>query len=108
MIICSSVCVCVIACALHSFLDSFPFLLLGNKSDLGVKVTKSEVHQWLQQRGYKNMVYLETSAMNDVNIEESFDQVAKLCLSHPSNQSLYVYIHIRFSVILHPCTLAKY
>jgi len=70
--------------------QSFPFLLLGNKSDLGGKVTKADVNRWLQQRGYKNMVYLETSALNNTNITESFDQVARLCLANCAHDLVYV------------------
>merc|ERR1712025_729220 len=69
--------------------DSFPFLLLGNKSDLGGKVTKADVNRFLQQRGYKNMVYLETSALTNTNITESFDQVAKLCLRNCEKDNVY-------------------
>ncbi len=28
---------------------------MGNKCDLGGKVSKADVNRWLQQRGYKNM-----------------------------------------------------
>eukprot|EP00483_Globobulimina_turgida_P012315 UN12338 len=70
--------------------QSFPFLLLGNKCDLGGKVSKADVNRWLQQRGYKNMVYLETSALNNQNITESFDQVARLCLKNCAHDLVYV------------------
>ena len=63
---------------------------MGNKSDLGGKVTKADVTRWLQQRGYKNMVYLETSALNNTNITESFDQVARLCLNNCAHELVYV------------------
>eukprot|EP01083_Nonionella_stella_P156183 505405_1 len=70
--------------------QSFPFLLLGNKSDLGCKVSKADVNRWLQQRGYKNMVYLETSALSNTNITEAFDQVARLCLANCAHDLVYV------------------
>ncbi len=63
---------------------------MGNKCDLGGKVGKQDVNRWLQQRGYKNMVYLETSALNNTNITEAFDQVARLCLAHCAHDLVYV------------------
>lgn len=70
--------------------QSFPFLLLGNKSDLGGTVSKADVNRWIQQRGYKNMKYLETSALNNTNITEAFDQVARLCLANCAHDLVYV------------------
>lgn len=69
--------------------QTFPFLLLGNKCDLGGKVSKADVNRWLQQRGYKNMVYLETSALDNSNITEAFDQVARLCLANCAQDLVY-------------------
>lgn len=82
--------------------QSFPFLLLGNKSDLGGKVTKADVNRWLQQRGYKNMVYLETSALNNTNITESFDQVARLCLKNCAHDLVYVPSETQHAVMDEP------
>jgi len=71
--------------------DSFPFLLLGNKCDLGGRVSEQEVTRWLEQRNYKNVQYLETSAKHNTNIQEAFDLVAKLCLQNCAAQEpLYV------------------
>ena len=70
--------------------ETFPFLLLGNKSDLGSKVTESTVKRFLEQRGWENVMYLETSAKHNTNIKESFQQVAKLCLKNTSQDLLYV------------------
>jgi Ras-related protein Rab-7A len=70
--------------------DSFPFLLLGNKCDLGGKVSEHTVTQWLEQRNYKNVQYLETSAKHNTNIAAAFDLVAKLCLQNTAQESLYV------------------
>jgi len=68
--------------------ETFPFLLLGNKSDLGSKVTESTVKRFLEQRGWENVMYLETSAKHNTNIKESFQQVAKLCLKNTSQDLL--------------------
>merc|ERR1712228_550313 len=62
----------------------------GNKRDLGGKVSKVDVNRFLQQRGYKNMVYLETSALTNTNITDAFNQVAKLCLRNCVNDNVYV------------------
>jgi len=70
--------------------ETFPFLLLGNKSDLGSKVTESTVKRFLEQRGWENVMYLETSAKHNTNIKEAFVQVAKLCLQNTSQDLLYV------------------
>jgi len=69
--------------------ESFPFLLLGNKKDLGNKVSTSSVHRWLQQEQYKNVTYLETSAKHNENITEAFNHVAKLCLQNTPNDLLF-------------------
>ena len=59
---------------------------------MGGKVSKADVNRFLQQRGYKNMVYLETSALSNSNIAESFDQVAKMCLRNCANDNVYVIV----------------
>ena len=64
---------------------------------MGGKVSKSDVTRWLNQRGYKNMVYLETSALDNTNITEAFDQVARLCLANCEHDLVYdmsIYIGI--------------
>jgi len=70
--------------------DQFPFLLLGNKCDLGEKITTNDVNNWMNNRGFSNMVYMQTSAKNNINIKQAFDQVAKSCLMAYANTSLYV------------------
>jgi len=69
--------------------ESFPFLLLGNKKDLGDKVSESTVRRWLEQEQYKNVMYLETSAKCNENIKEAFDHVAQLCLQNTPNDLLF-------------------
>jgi len=70
--------------------QSFPFLLLGNKCDVGGGTGKAEVNRWLEQRGYKNMVYLETSALTNQNVTEAFEQVGRLCLQNCSHDLVYM------------------
>jgi len=81
---------------------TFPFLLLGNKSDLGGGIGKAEVNRWLEQRGYKNMVYLETSAATNQNITEAFEQVGRLCLQNVSQDLVYMPSETNQSVLDEP------
>lgn len=53
-------------------------------------MSKADVNRFLQQRGFKNMVYLETSALTNLNITDAFNQVAKLCLRTTANENVYV------------------
>jgi Ras-related protein Rab-7A len=73
----------------ESKIKSFPFILLGNKTDLGIQVTKQEVNSWINNNNY-NMEYIETSAKDGINIQQSFEKVAKLCMQAlPATSSLY-------------------
>lgn len=58
--------------------DTYPFVLLGNKSDMdtSIKVTKDEINDYCSK--HNNMPYFETSAKNDVNLSDAFDKVADL------------------------------
>ena len=52
--------------------DSFPFLVIGNKSDLTdeVLVKEREAKQWWSEHG--NVEYIEASAKNNISVEEAF------------------------------------
>lgn len=57
--------------------DTFPFVLLGNKVDLGSrKVDEKQAREWCASNG--NMPYFETSAKDDVNVEQAFIAAAEL------------------------------
>ena len=60
--------------------DHFPFILLGNKSDQEneIKVTKEEIDAYCKE--HNNMPYFATSAKEDINLEEAFNQVADLAI----------------------------
>ena len=58
--------------------ENFPFVVLGNKCDKEgeIKVFEQKVKQYCAQKN--NMSYYETSAKDNVNVEKSFEEVAKL------------------------------
>jgi len=70
--------------------EHFPFVVLGNKVD--VEDTKRMVFQkraltWCQSKG--NIPYFETSAKENINVEQAFQTVAKNALSQESDVDLY-------------------
>jgi Ras-related protein Rab-7A len=70
--------------------EHFPFVVLGNKVD--VEDTKRMVFQkraltWCQSKG--NIPYFETSAKENINVEQAFQTVAKNALSQESEVDLY-------------------
>jgi len=55
---------------------NFPFLVLGNKIDLGNRlVTDKIAKKWCNENG--NTPYMETSAKEAINVEAAFMQLAK-------------------------------
>lgn len=61
--------------------DSFPFVVLGNKVDMGEErrmITQKRAHTYCQQRG--QMPYFETSAKDNVNVEQAFEVIARNAL----------------------------
>jgi Ras-related protein Rab-7A len=57
--------------------DNFPFVLLGNKSDKEGerKVSDQKIKNYCQQ---KNLIYFETSAKDNINVDKAFEEVARL------------------------------
>ena len=57
--------------------DRFPFVLLGNKVDRGERVvTAQQAKEWCAANG--NMPYFETSAKDNINVEQAFVTAAEL------------------------------
>ena len=58
--------------------DNFPFVLVGNKSDMkdDIKVTNEEIQAYCKE--HNNMPYFATSAKEDIGLEETFNKVADL------------------------------
>ena len=51
------------------FCDDAKFLILGNKLDLGCKVNKEEVEQWVSE---KEFPHFQVSAKDGTNLEKAF------------------------------------
>lgn len=71
--------------------DTYPFILLGNKSDLtdNIKVEKSDIENYCKE--HNNMPYFETSAKDNVNLEEAFEKVAELAYGrYTKNEESFV------------------
>mmetsp|Transcript_27332 Transcript_27332/g.63729 ORF Transcript_27332/g.63729 Transcript_27332/m.63729 type:complete len:215 (-) Transcript_27332:99-743(-) len=60
--------------------DDFPFVVLGNKSDLDSKrkVTATRAQQWCKSNN--NIPYHETSAATAANVEAAFQEIARKAL----------------------------
>ena len=58
--------------------NTFPFVLVGNKSDMkdDIKVTNEEIEAYCKE--HKNIPYFATSAKEDIGLEETFGKVADL------------------------------
>lgn len=57
--------------------DRFPFVLLGNKVDRGARViSEARAREWCAAHG--NMPYYETSAKDNINVEQAFVRAAEL------------------------------
>ena len=58
--------------------DKYPFVLLGNKSDIteSIKVKDEDIKKYCNS--HNNMSYFSVSAKNNENVEEAFKKVADL------------------------------
>ena len=65
--------------------DNFPFVVLGNKSDLSTerKVTSDEVELWCGQNG--RLPYYETSAKDAINVDLAFTAAIRRVTANQSN-----------------------
>ena len=52
-------------------LENFPVLLIGNKSDLDIKVDENEIEKFLDKENF--IGYFEVSCLAYKNVEESVD-----------------------------------
>ena len=61
--------------------ENFPFIVLGNKKDRENerKVSAAKVEQWTKDKG--NVFFYETSAKDNVNVNEAFYNMAQNALS---------------------------
>merc|ERR1719333_601774 len=60
--------------------DNFPFVVIGNKSDLDQKrkVSGARAEQWCKSKN--NIPYHETSAATAVNVEAAFQEISRKAL----------------------------
>ncbi len=66
--------------------DYFQKLLIGNKSDLeDRKIPLSEIEEFCLK---KNLIYLETSAKNNINLKEAFNKIVELVFEDKSEEDI--------------------
>jgi len=67
--------------------QSFPFVVLGNKSDLANKrqVSTQKAKSWCS--GKNDISFYETSAKEAVNVEQAFQTIAKAALAREAAQA---------------------
>ena len=65
--------------------NKFPFVLIGNKSDLNdiIQVKNEDIEKYCSS--HNNMIYFSCSAKNSENVEEAFAKVADLALEISNN-----------------------
>ena len=70
--------------------DNFPFVVLGNKTDLDAgrsrQVSEKKARQWCAAKG--NIPYFETSAKEDINVDPAFAAIARNALRNESEEEL--------------------
>lgn len=69
--------------------DKFPFVLLGNKVDVGDRqVNREQAEAWCASNG--GMPYFETSAKDNINVEKAFITAAEqLKKTEPTMKAVY-------------------
>jgi Ras-related protein Rab-7A len=66
--------------------DAFPFVVLGNKIDMGEDrrtISQKRAHSYCQQR---QMPYFETSAKESINVEQAFEVIARNALAQEESE----------------------
>lgn len=77
--------------------SSFPFIVLGNKWDLTEdrEVRIDEAKQSWEENG--SMLYMETSAKNNVGVEEAFTTIMRKALVNEKNTKIDLPNHIKIT-----------
>ena len=74
--------------------DNFPFVVLGNKVDVdeGASrvVSEKKAKSWCTSKGNGDIPYFETSAKEDVNVEEAFACIARNALKNEAEEEVYL------------------
>ena len=77
--------------------DTYPFILLGNKSDMSsdIKVSNEAIDNYCKE--HNNMPYFATSAKEDINLEEAFNKVADMAfIRNTKNEETFVPTDTKF------------
>lgn len=56
--------------------DNYPIIVIGNKSDSEKKISRTRIDRFCKSRN--NMHYFETSAKQNVNVQEAFNKIGEL------------------------------
>ena len=72
--------------------DTFPVIVLGNKADRENerKVPFEKAKSWCETRG--KMPFFETSAKDQINVTDAFEQAAKLALQNQKFAQPLIYL----------------
>uniref|UniRef100_A0A0C9S6D6 TSA: Wollemia nobilis Ref_Wollemi_Transcript_15115_1345 transcribed RNA sequence n=1 Tax=Wollemia nobilis TaxID=56998 RepID=A0A0C9S6D6_9CONI len=72
--------------------ENFPFVVLGNKIDVdgghSRVVSEKKAKAWCASKG--NIPYFETSAKEDLNVEKTFECIAKNALKNEPDEEIYL------------------
>ena len=72
--------------------ENFPFVVLGNKVDVeGGKlrqVSEKKARQWCAAKG--SLPHFETSAKEDLNVDDAFQTIARNALRNEAEEELYI------------------
>ena len=68
--------------------NTFPFILIGNKIDRESdrQVQSAKAKQWCQQ--YSDMPYFETSAKENISVEDAFIEIAKMAMKREAESNM--------------------
>ena len=72
--------------------QTFPFLVLGNKTDLPAskrQVTQQKAKSWCASKG--DLPHFETSAKESINVEQAFNVIAEKALAREqANKPIFI------------------
>jgi Ras-related protein Rab-7A len=68
---------------------TYPFVVMGNKLDkeMSRQVTSAEARQWCKDNG--DIPYFETSAIENISVDNAFIEMAKSALKRESQSQLF-------------------
>jgi Ras-related protein Rab-7A len=68
--------------------ENFPFVLIGNKCDQvdNIKVSVDKINRYCEKN--KNMQYFQTSAKDNIKVDDAFQLVGKLAFNRNNNNEM--------------------